>query len=159
VLLAAFGFLVLLAGAIGILYAIYATSGAVSQKLPAPKVFPAPRSEPDPAAELHRLFAQQRQALSSYRWLNAEHTLVAIPIDRAMDLIAQRGDKAFAPIATVASASAPQTQQPVPPPRTPSAVPAGQVTTPLQPQARKVAPTPPSRNPALGTGAQSGSKR
>jgi len=97
VLLAAAGCFGLMIGAVWILYLIY-TSAVPHPQPEAPRVFPAPRLEANPAAELHRLLARQRKELSRYHWADKEHTLIAIPIDQAMKLIAQRGDKAFDPI-------------------------------------------------------------
>jgi len=173
VLLAALGFLLLLGGGIGVLYAVYSAS-LPNPKPPPQRVFPAPRLEAHPRVELHKLLAQQRKELSGYRWTNSQRTLVAIPIDRAMALIAKRGDKAFAPIASAASATespstgappVPQLQHPSAAPQTPPTVPsnraapAGQVKTPAQPETPKTAPTPLSQQPGLGSEAQSGVKR
>jgi hypothetical protein len=73
---------------------------------PPPKTFPTPRLRADPDGELKRLMAEQRQQLTGYRWANPEHTLMSIPIERAMDLVAQRGADAFAP--TVPAQAPPQ---------------------------------------------------
>lgn len=173
VLTAAFGAILLLAGAIGVLYAVY-SAWVPRSKLPPQPTFPAPQLESHPAVELNRLLERQRARLHGYRWLNSEHTLVAIPIERAMQLIAQRGDTAFAPIASegtatgapsAAAPAAPPLQHPPPPPQTPPTVPsnraapAGQVTPPAKPETPKKTPTPLSQHPALGTGAESGVKR
>jgi hypothetical protein len=113
VLLAAAGFLTLMIVAVGLLHIIY--NAAVPQPRPeAPKLFPAPRLEADPAAELHRLLARQRKEMSSYRWANSDHTLIAIPIDQAMELIAKRGAEAYGPIP-----SAPKKLPPGSPPLVP----------------------------------------
>lgn len=98
------GFMVLLALSVILLRIIFNMS--VTQHGPqAPTVFPGPQVTAHEVTELRHLFQGQRQALSNYRWLNSEHTLVAIPIDRAMQLIAQRGDQAFAPIVPAPSKS------------------------------------------------------
>jgi hypothetical protein len=161
VLLAAVGALLLLAGAIGGLYAIYA-AWVPNPKPPAERTFPTPRLEAHPAAELHRLLARQHKEMNGYQWANSQHTLVAIPIDRAMELIAKRGDKAFAPVNApkpIAGGPTP-TPGPAAPPTVPKnrAAPAGQVKTPAQPQTPKTAPTPLSQHPGLGSGAQLGAK-
>jgi hypothetical protein len=103
VLIGAAGFLILLFGAISVFAVIY--QSAVPNPQPAaPRAFPAPQLEAHPAAELHRLLARQHKELNSYRWANADHTLIAIPIQQAMKLIAQRGDQALAPIPSVSGA-------------------------------------------------------
>jgi hypothetical protein len=68
------------------------------QRMPPPRTFPAPRLQPHAEGELHQLQKEQRAALDTYRWANPEHTLVAIPIERAMKLIAERGPQAYAPV-------------------------------------------------------------
>ena len=49
-----------------------------------PGLFPQPRLQADEAAELRRLTAQQRARLSGYHWADASHTVITIPIERAM---------------------------------------------------------------------------
>jgi len=52
---------------------------------------PAPRLEDRPLAPRAVLNAQENTRLSSYGWVDRKTGLVHIPIDRAMDLIAERG--------------------------------------------------------------------
>ncbi len=52
---------------------------------------PAPRLEEHPAIELQQLHAQEDQMLSTYGWVDKKTGVVHIPIDRAMDLMLQRG--------------------------------------------------------------------
>jgi hypothetical protein len=66
--------------------------------MPPPQTFPRPRVQADDKAELMQTLERQRQELSGYRWANKEHTLVKIPIERAMQLIAAKGAQAYAPI-------------------------------------------------------------
>lgn len=91
--------LLLLGGAIGSLYAIYQSAVPI-RTVPAPKPFPQPRVVTHAAdvAELHRLAAEQSERLKTWRWANDQHTLVQIPIDRAMKLLAQKGSGAWAPL-------------------------------------------------------------
>lgn len=44
--------------------------------------------------ELRRLRAEQIQSLSEYRWVDAENGIVAVPIDRAMDLVVREARQA-----------------------------------------------------------------
>src|SRR6185312_1975240 len=104
VVLAAGGFMLLLFGSLAVCYAIFVTA-TPRDRTPPPHAFPRPRLESDPAAELHALLDKQRKELSGYRWTNDDHTVLAIPLDRAMALIAARGEKAFAPIAGLESAA------------------------------------------------------
>lgn len=52
---------------------------------------PTPRLEEHPAIELQQLHAQEDQMLSTYGWVDKKTGVVHIPIDRAMDLMLQRG--------------------------------------------------------------------
>ena len=75
---------------------------------PARKQFPEPQLQTDAPAALARYLAAQRDALGGYHWANAEHTLVAIPIERAMEIVAQRGADGYEPIASPHAPPAPQ---------------------------------------------------
>src|ERR1700691_2188855 len=52
---------------------------------------PEPRLEETPATDLQEMRAAEDQVLHNYRWLDQANGIVRLPIDRAMDLIAQRG--------------------------------------------------------------------
>ena len=53
--------------------------------------FPAPQLEIDERSQLDKIRIDEEEALSSYDWVDQKAGTVRIPIDRAMDLIAQRG--------------------------------------------------------------------
>jgi hypothetical protein len=53
--------------------------------------FPDPRLETDERGQLNGIRLQEEQTLSTYDYLDKNAGAVRIPIDRAMDLIAQRG--------------------------------------------------------------------
>ncbi len=53
--------------------------------------FPAPQLEIDERGQLDKIRIDEAQTLSSYDWIDQKAGTVRIPIDRAMDLIAQRG--------------------------------------------------------------------
>lgn len=57
-----------------------------AQKLP-----PEPRLQPSPTADLQTLRARENDLLTHYRWIDRSKGIVGIPIDRAIQLIAQRG--------------------------------------------------------------------
>lgn len=59
---------------------------------------PKPRLQPDPEADLAAYTRQKRALLHDYRWLDREHGIARIPIERAMQLLARP-----APAATAAS--------------------------------------------------------
>lgn len=60
--------------------------GVDSSKLP-----PEPRLEVTPITDLEAMRAAEDKILNSYGWIDQPHGVVRIPIDRAMDLLAQRG--------------------------------------------------------------------
>jgi hypothetical protein len=53
--------------------------------------FPSPRLEIDERTELNEDRLAEEEKLNSYGYVDDSHTTIRIPIDRAMDLIAQRG--------------------------------------------------------------------
>lgn len=52
---------------------------------------PSPRLQVEPHVELQNYREAQREALSTYGWVDKPNGVVRIPIDRAMDLILQHG--------------------------------------------------------------------
>jgi hypothetical protein len=69
------------------------TKARVSQGIgvDAGKLPPEPRLEVTPITDLQDMRAAEDKVLSSYGWIDQSHGVVRIPIDRAMDLLAQRG--------------------------------------------------------------------
>jgi hypothetical protein len=53
--------------------------------------FPNPRLETDERGQLNAIRLKEEQTLNTYDWIDQNAGTVRIPIDRAMDLIAQRG--------------------------------------------------------------------
>lgn len=56
-----------------------------------PLAFPQPRLETDERTQLTDFIQKQDQKLLTYGWIDKDAGTVRIPIDRAMDLIAERG--------------------------------------------------------------------
>jgi len=52
---------------------------------------PEPRLQPDPVMEMNELAAIQEQRLHGYGWVDQKSGVAHIPIERAMELLAQRG--------------------------------------------------------------------
>ena len=52
---------------------------------------PAPRLQPDPRADLLALRAQEDAVLNNYAWVDKSRGMVRVPIDRAMQILAERG--------------------------------------------------------------------
>ena len=57
----------------------------------AEKSRPGPQLQVTPARDLQEMRAMEDRQLHSYRWVDSEAGIVAVPIERAMDLIAERG--------------------------------------------------------------------
>jgi hypothetical protein len=53
--------------------------------------FPQPRLETSETMEINNFRMQEEQTLNSYGWVDQQAGVVRIPIDRAMELVAQRG--------------------------------------------------------------------
>jgi hypothetical protein len=53
--------------------------------------FPSPQLEIDERGQLDKIRIDEEQTLSTYDWVDQKAGTIRIPIDRAMDLIAQRG--------------------------------------------------------------------
>jgi len=60
--------------------------------------FPAPQLEIDERTQLNDTLLKQERELNSYGWVDKQAGTVRIPIDRAIDLVAQRGLPLRAPI-------------------------------------------------------------
>ncbi len=52
---------------------------------------PGPRLQVNAQEDLHDYLQQQQQTLDSYGWVDQSAGVVRIPVDRAMDLVLQRG--------------------------------------------------------------------
>jgi hypothetical protein len=72
--------------------------------------FPAPQLEIDERGQLDKILTDEEQTLSSYDWVDQKAGTVRIPIDRAMDLLAQRGLPVRAPGGDQAAANSGKNQ-------------------------------------------------
>jgi hypothetical protein len=61
------------------------------QNAPIPTLPPAPVLEAEPGQQLQQLRSEEDKLLHSYGWVDQKAGIVHIPIDRAMDILAQRG--------------------------------------------------------------------
>jgi hypothetical protein len=66
------------------------TNAAAKMVDPA-KVFPNPRLQQNPLPDLKAFRLGEDQVLDSYGWVDQPKGVVRIPIDRAIDVLAQRG--------------------------------------------------------------------
>jgi hypothetical protein len=97
VLFGALASVILILAAIWGLNAVYEWQVA-NRTLSAPQQFPSPRVQTHQAEELRDLLSRQRRHLTGYQWADQNKTLVRIPIERAMEIIAQRGGEAYGPL-------------------------------------------------------------
>ena len=105
VLFGAFASVVLMLAAIWGSSAVYDWQ-VPDRALPAPEQFPSPRVQTHQSEELQELLSAQRRQLTGYEWADQNKTLVRIPIERAMEIIAQRGGEAYAPLVPPGPATA-----------------------------------------------------
>ena len=77
------------------------------------RIPPEPRLEPDPLALRRELRTQEDALLKSYGWVDRTAGSVHIPIDRAMEIVLERGVPGGKPMAPAApAAQAPTGQRP-----------------------------------------------
>jgi hypothetical protein len=97
VLVAACASLALVVGAVAGLHAVY-RAYVPNPSPPPPQSFPEPQVRPGEAQQLRRLLAEQRARLTGYAWVDRRNGLVQVPIDRAMQLLVQKGAHAWDPL-------------------------------------------------------------
>ena len=76
---------------------------------PAPQAFPEPRVNTTEKEELRRIQDAQNAKLKAWGWADDQHTLVQIPIERAMQLLAAKGANALDPLLPAQAALSPPT--------------------------------------------------
>lgn len=95
-----FGFwlaVVIAAAVIGMIYTLdyfqkAMPEGKTASPMSAERVFPpSPRLQSQPRQELHDYCAAQQQSVTSYAWVDERNGIVQIPVDRAMELVLERG--------------------------------------------------------------------
>ena len=67
------------------------TAGQANIPVTAASEFPQPRLETKPGEGLSKLRAAEESDLSTYGWIDQKTGTVRVPIDRAMQLLLQRG--------------------------------------------------------------------
>jgi hypothetical protein len=65
--------------------------GIVTPGVPAPNMSPAPDLQVASSLDYQEMRAAEEAQLHSYRWVDREAGIAAIPIERAMEILAQRG--------------------------------------------------------------------
>ena len=76
------------------------------------ETFPQPRLEENERTQFRSFIEDQDRKLATYDWVDKDRGTVRIPIDRAMELIAQRGLPVHAEAASSAQSSGGQTSAP-----------------------------------------------
>jgi hypothetical protein len=56
-----------------------------------PALPPEPRLQPIPAQDMEQMRRAEQQRLSTYGWVDRQQGIVRLPVERAMELIEQRG--------------------------------------------------------------------
>lgn len=72
------------------LYGVFAPNQAAVRISPA-EIPPEPRIQSAPLVDLWRIRAHEDAVLESYGWVDKQAGVVRIPIDRAIDILAERG--------------------------------------------------------------------
>jgi hypothetical protein len=70
---------------------LYPTSVQDRRLTSALPIYPAPRLQSDPSADLRHFTAQELSRLNSVGWVDKSHGIVHIPIDEAMRRVAAQG--------------------------------------------------------------------
>ena len=65
--------------------------GVVTPSVPAPNMSPAPDLQVASSRDYQEMRAAEEAQLHSYRWVDREAGIAAIPIERAMEILARRG--------------------------------------------------------------------
>ena len=52
---------------------------------------PEPRLQPSPPADMKRFLAEQRAEVESYAWVDQQGGVARVPVERAMEIVAERG--------------------------------------------------------------------
>jgi hypothetical protein len=52
---------------------------------------PGPRLQPTPPRDMEELRARDKAALTTYGWVDRDHGVARIPVDRAIEIMAQKG--------------------------------------------------------------------
>jgi hypothetical protein len=97
VIYAAGGFLVFVGVCLtGIFY--YYSDAIGTRKPPKPEAFPAPQLQRAPFSDLEKLQKGQQEQLNGYTWVDKDQGIVRVPIERAMQIVASKGQAAFGPL-------------------------------------------------------------
>ena len=91
------GLMAMMLGGVLLMFGFYVWQ-LPGRTLPAPERLPNPQVRSDERLLRQKLEAVQTERLSGYRWENSQKTLIGIPIERAMQILAARGAAVYDPI-------------------------------------------------------------
>jgi hypothetical protein len=97
VVIVAVGLMVMMLLSVVMLVGLY-TWWVPQRALPPPRELPAPQVRTDERSLRRQIEDRQTALLSGYHWVDAGKTLIAIPIGRAMQILAARSTGAYDPI-------------------------------------------------------------
>ena len=106
-----FGFLAftaLLVALLGFYYRFRVSAGSLREPY---RPYPAPQLQPNPEADYQNFLRAQREQLTGTRWVDADRKLIHVPIERAMALVAGKGNAAYDPLAPATGQKPPPTPQ------------------------------------------------
>ena len=66
-------------------------------KTQAPREPPEPRLQANPRLDMRKMLEEDNEVLTHYGWVDPDHGIVRIPIDRALAITAQKGLPQFKP--------------------------------------------------------------
>ena len=79
------------------MFSYFRSKSAERGPLPSPRMYtsppnvPQPQLQPDPVADYNVYRLSAKETLDSYGWVDQKAGIARIPIDKAMDLVAERG--------------------------------------------------------------------
>jgi len=74
-----------------VVYALYPAAPANRPLSGSPPAWPQPSLQTDTRADMAAFGARERQWLTGYGWVDREHGIVHVPINRAMDAVVRDG--------------------------------------------------------------------
>ena len=91
VIAAAMGLMVLMFDRLAAREASHQAPPSTLVEPPGVRLPPEPRLQEDPVADLARMMTEEQAALDGYGWVDRERGVARIPVQRAMEILVQRG--------------------------------------------------------------------
>jgi hypothetical protein len=74
----------------------------------APKEPPEPRLQANPQSDMRQMLQEENEILNHYGWVDPDRGIVRLPVERALDIVAQKGLPQFKAAETPASKAKPK---------------------------------------------------